>query len=410
MNFITFIMRFHYIASQPNGRIIEGDFEAVGPAEVLEYLAGQGLRPISIKILKGVEEISRRSIFGKSITVADKVFLTKYLSLMLKVGTDLLKAIDILITDLDKPAMRALLIEIRGALEKGRPFYSTFLKYPKYFSPVFINLIKAGETSGNLERVFEDLSVSLEKEQDLRRKIKAALTYPVILLAGSFGVLILLVSFAVPKIATIFSSLSTQPPLFSRIVITVGLFIGNYIWFILVALIMIGVFLWYLFAKTNSGKKILYQFAMKLPVIKNVLKQMALQRFASTLSSLLRAGLSILDSLEITAQTVGFEELKDSLMRISREGIAKGLTVGEAFRREPIFPRVVVNLMAISEKAGHIEDILLTLGNFYEGEIETAIKTMVSFLEPVLLVAIGIIIGTIAISIIVPIYQLVGQL
>jgi len=154
----------------------------------------------------------------------------------------------------------------------------------------------------------------------------------------------------------------------------------------------------------------LYRFAMKLPVIKNVLKQMALQRFASTLSSLLMAGLSILDSLEITAQTVGFEDLKNSLMRVSREGIAKGLTIGEAFRRETIFPRVVVNLMAISEKAGHIENILLALADFYEGEIETAVKTMVSFLEPVMLMAIGIIIGTIAVSIIVPIYQLVGQL
>ena len=167
--------------------------------------------------------------------------------------------------------------------------------------------------------------------------------------------------------------------------------------------------LWYLFAKTASGKRILYQFALKLPVIKTVLKQIALQRFAATLSSLLRAGLPILDSLEITAQTVGFGELKDSLMRISREGVAKGLTIGEAFRREAVFPRVVVNLMAISEKAGHIEDILSTLANFYGGEIEAAIKTMVSFLEPALLVGIGIIIGTIAISIIVPIYQLVGQ-
>ena len=403
-------MRFHYIASQPTGKVIEGDFEASGPAEVLEYLANQGLRPISIKIVKGVEEVGRGLfIFRKRITVADKVFLTKYLSLMLKVGTDLLKAIDILIVDLDKPAMRALLIEIRGTLEKGRPFYSTFLKYPKYFSPVFVNLIKAGETSGNLEKVFEDLTVSLEKEQDLRRKIKSALTYPIILLIASFSVLILLVSFAVPKIATVFASASVKPPLFSRMVISTGLFISDYIWFFLIFLGILIVSLWYLFAKTASGKRILYQFALKLPVIKTVLKQIALQRFAATLSSLLRAGLPILDSLEITAQTVGFGELKDSLMRISREGVAKGLTIGEAFRREAVFPRVVVNLMAVSEKAGHIEDILSSLANFYSGEIEAAIKTMVSFLEPALLVGIGIIIGTIAISIIVPIYQLVGQ-
>ncbi len=403
-------MRFHYIASQPTGKVIEGDFEASGPAEVLEYLANQGLRPVSIKVIKGVEEVGRGLfIFRKGITVADKVFLTKYLSLMLKVGTDLLKAIDILIADLDNPAMKALLIEIRGSLEKGRPFYSTFLKYPKYFSPVFVNLIKAGETSGNLEQVFEELNVSLEKDQDLRRKIKSALTYPIILLIASFSILILLVSFAVPRIATVFASANVRPPLFSRIVISTGLFISDYIWFFLIFLGILIVSLWYLFAKTASGKRILYQFALKLPVIKTVLKQIALQRFAATLSSLLRAGLPILDSLEITSQTVGYGELKDSLIRISREGVAKGLTVGDAFRREAIFPRVVVNLMAISEKAGHIEDILSTLANFYSGEIEAAIKTLVSFLEPALLVGIGIIVGTIAISIIVPIYQLVGQ-
>lgn len=403
-------MRFHYTASQPTGKIIEGNFEANGPAEVLEYLANQGLRPISIKVVKGVGEVSRGLIFRQSITINDKVFLTKYMSLMLKVGTDLLRAIDILITDLDKPAVKALLIEIRGALEKGLPFYSTFSKYPKYFSPVFINLIKAGEASGNLERVFEELSVSLEKEQDLRRKIKSALTYPVILLIASFSVLVLLVIFAVPKIATIFSSFNTKPPLFSKIVISAGLFIGDYIWFILAILVATGVSLWYLFAKTTSGKRILYQFILKIPVINIVLKQMALQRFAATLSSLLKAGLSILDSLEITAQTVGFEDLKNSLMRISREGVAKGLTIGEAFRREAAFPRVVVNLMAISEKAGHIEDILSALSDFYGGEIEAAIKTMVGFLEPVMLIGIGLIIGTIAMAVIVPIYQLVGQI
>jgi type IV pilus assembly protein PilC len=403
-------MRFHYIASQPNGKIIEGDFEGNGSAEILKYLAGQGLKPISIKVVKGVEELGKKSfIFKKGITIDDKVFLIKYLSLMLKVGTDLLKAIDVLIADLENQTLKALLIEIRGNLEKGKPFYSTFLKYPKYFSSVFVNLIKAGETSGNLERVLEDLSASLEREQDLRRKIKAAFTYPVILLIASFAILILLVSFVLPRIATVFTSANIKPPFFSKIVISVGLFINHYIWFFLIFLIILIISLWYLFTKTPSGKRILYQFALKLPIIKNVLKQMALQRFANTLSSLLKAGLPILDALEITSQTVGYGEMKDSLLRISREGIAKGLTVGEAFRREAVFPRVVVNLMSISEKAGHIEDILSTLATFYEGEIETEIKTLVSFLEPVLLLGIGIVIGTIAISVIVPIYQLVGQ-
>jgi len=402
-------MRFHYIASQPSGKIIEDEFDAAGPAEILEYLAGQGLRPVSIKAVKGLSEVGKGFIFNKGININDKVFLTKYLSLMLKVGTNLFAAINILIADLDKPSMKALLIEIRSTLEKGKPFYSVFLKYPKYFSAVFVNLIKAGETSGNLDTVFQDLSVSLEKEQDLRRKVRAALIYPIILLGASFGLLLLLVTFAIPRLAKIFSTFSAKPPLFSQIVISVGLFINDYVFVLLFLLAAFGIGGWLFFGKTLAGRKIAYQFYTKLPVIKNVLKQTSLQRFAATLSSLLKAGLPILDALEITAQTVGSEPMKEALIRVSREGVSKGLTLGEAFRRESVFPKIVVNLIAISEKAGHIENILGVLADFYTGEVEAVVKIMVSFLEPIMLLAIGLVIGTIAIAVIVPIYQMVGQ-
>jgi len=188
-----------------------------------------------------------------------------------------------------------------------------------------------------------------------------------------------------------------------------GLFINDYIFVILFLLAAFSVGGWLFFGKTLAGKKIAYQFYTKLPVIKNVLKRTSLQRFAVTLSSLLKAGLPILDALEITAQTVGSEPMKQALIRISREGVSKGLTLGEAFRREPIFPKIVVNLIAISEKAGHIENILGVLGDFYTGEVEAAVKTMVSFLEPIMLLGIGLVIGAIAIAVIVPIYQMVGQ-
>jgi len=401
-------MKFKYVASQSNGKVVEGEFDGQGPAEVLEYLSSKGLRPVSLKTVKGIESVER-GFLGSGINISDKIFLTKYLALMLKVGTDLFKAIDILMSDLEKPAMKSLLSEVRGTLEKGQPFYTTFLKYPKYFSSVFVNLIKAGESSGNLEIVFNDLSNSLQRDQELRRNIKSALTYPMILLVGSVGILILLVSFALPKIATIFTDSVNQIPPFSKVVFAVGLFLNKFIWLFLIVLVFLVVFGWYFFFKTLSGRKIAERFAYKVPVISKVLKHIALQRFATTLSSLLKSGLPILDSLEITADAVGSEELRASLMRVSREGIAKGLTIGDAFRREEAFPRVVANLIAISEKAGHTEDILETLASFYESEIESSIKTLVRFLEPALLLGIGLIIGVIALAILVPIYQLVGQ-
>ena len=351
-------MNFHYIASQADGKVTEGDFEAENPVKAVDALAAKGLKPISLKVIKGIGELNRTRIFGQKITTEDKIFLTKYLALMLSVGTDLFKAIDILITDFDKPSMKALLIEIKANLEKGLPFYQTFAKYPKFFSPVFVNLVRAGESSGNLENVFEELTTSLQKEQELKSKIKTAITYPVVLLVLASGMVIFLTTFAIPKIANVFKTSNIDPPIFSKIVFTIGLFLNDYIFYITGFVIVFLIALWVIFSKTITGRRIISHTFRQLPLIRSVLKQIALQRFASTLKSLLKAGLPILDSLEITAEAVGSDEIRDSLMRISKEGIAKGLSIGDAFRRESVFPRVIVNLMAISERSGHIENIL----------------------------------------------------
>jgi type IV pilus assembly protein PilC len=404
-------MRFRYIASQPNGKVTEGAVEAASPAQVLEWMATQNLRPISLKAVETKKAApGLKGLFAPAITVDDQVFITKYLSLMLKVGTDLFHAIDILIADFDKPVVKSLLIEIRDNLGQGKPFYATFAKYPQYFSSVFINLIKAGEASGSLDRVFADLSVGLEKEKDLRSRIKSAVTYPVLLLVFAFVILFSLVAFALPKISQSFSQGGNEPPAFSQAVFSFGNFVGSHI-LIIVFLMISGVFgMWFFLARTQAGKKFGIKLLNRAPVIGSVLKQLALQRFASTFASLLKAGLPMLESLEITANAVGSEELKEILLRIARQGVAKGITVGEAFRREPYFPRVVVNLIAISEKAGHMEEILETLADFYASDVDTKIKVMVSFIEPVLLVMIGLVVMVIALAVIVPIYQLVSSI
>jgi len=284
----------------------------------------------------------------------------------------------------------------------------TFSKYPRYFSTVFVSLIKAGEVSGSLEEVFYNLSVSLQKDQELYGRVRSAFVYPIILMSVSALILLLLVSFALPKVADVFMKSGFKIPLFSKVVFTVGLFVNDYKLIIFPGLFISVISLYYFFAKTIPGRKIVSRFINKTPIINRVMKEMALQRFASTLASLMKAGLPILDSLEITADSVGSEELRESLLRISREGIAKGLTIGEAFRKEPYFPMTITNLIAVSEKAGHTEEILNTLADFYTTEIDGRVKNLVAFLEPILLLIIGVIIGTIALAVIVPVYQLVG--
>ena len=401
-------MLYKYTAADNAGRIIEGDVDATDLAHALQHLAGRELKPISVKPVKEARGGLSQRFFGR-ITIDDKVFLTKYLALMLRVGTDLLSAINILIADFDKPAVRNLLLEVRDNLTRGQPFYKAFESHPESFSMTFVSLVKAAETSGNLQGTFEELSDALVQEADLRSRVRAALIYPIVLLSMSFAILTFLVTFALPRIAGVFADAGIEPPFFSRIVFGAGLFIGDNILPIFVVFFSIFGATIYAYKKTVTGRRLLGQLIANLPLIKQIYRDFAIQRLASTMSSLMRAGLPIIQTINVAAATVGFSEYRFSLMRIANEGLAKGLTIGEAFKKEVVFPKVVTNLIAISEKAGHLEDVLATLAEFYAASVQNSIKSIVSLLEPLLLVLMGTLVALIALSIIVPIYQLTVQ-
>jgi type II secretory pathway component PulF len=400
-------MKFHYIASQQDGRVVEGDVEAPSVQAVLSYLSTNNLKPVSVKLIE--ERKKEIELFKARVTITDQIFLTKYLALMLKIGTGLLEAVNILIADFKKQAIRDILYEIRSSLEQGQPFYTTFARHPKVFSNVYTNLVKAGEASGNLEKIFQDLTLILTKEKDLRDQMKGALVYPVLLLVGAVLILMFLVMFALPKIANVFLDSGFQPPAFSSAVFAVGLFFGKFGFYFIGFDIVAGIFAVGLYRTSIFFQRFLKNLFGGLPLIKTVIHKMALQRFASTLSSLIKAGMPLTEALKITSDAVANQAVGDALVRIADQGLAKGLTIGEAFRREPIFPQTISNLVAISERAGHLDEVLETLGEFYSKEIDSSVKELVSFLEPALLLFIGIIIGVIALAIIVPIYQLTTQ-
>lgn len=400
-------MLYHYLAADVSGKVVEGDVDADDLKQVLRFLAGKELRPISVKSLKERRPIFKR-FFG-SINLADKVFITKYLALMLSVGTDLLSAIDILIADFEKPEVKNFLLEARENLSRGQQFYKAFEAHPDIFPETFVSLIKAAETSGNLQETFESLSESLNKEAELQSQIKSALIYPIVLLSASFAILTFLVTFALPRVAKVFEDSGVTPPLFSRIVFGVGLFIGNNIFVIAGLLLAVVVFSLYAYFKTQVGRRILATFLSRTPIIKDIYRDIALERLSSTMSSLMKAGLPIIQTINVAADTVGLPEYRYALVRIANEGLSRGLTIGEAFKREAVFPRIVTNLIVISEKAGHLEEVLGTLSEFYGANINSRIKSVVALLEPALLLVMGIMVAIIALSIIVPIYQLTTQ-
>jgi len=403
-------MLFHYLVKDKKGRLKEGDIDKLNLKLVLDHLAGQGFKILSVKPL-ALRKVGERKfiIFQDRLTISDKVFLMKYLSLMLRVGTDLFQAIDILMKDFDSGPVRRFLFEVRGNLEKGKPFWFTFSQHPEYFSPVTVNLIKAGEVSGNLESTLNKISINLERDKDLQGQVKASLVYPVILLVGSYFMALFLATFAIPKLGQVFMGTGNKIPAFTRFVLTTGTFLNNYVFVIVPLSIAIPVGLYFYFIKTKKGKVNLMKFVEKIPPLRNLMDKMALERFASVFSSLMKAGMPIIKALEVTAKAVGHPKFEAALIRIAHDDLAKGLGIGDSFRKEIVFPATVSNLLAIGEKAGHTEEILETLSTFYAKEIRVSLKTLVSFLEPALLVIIGVIVGGIALSLIVPIYQLVGQ-
>ncbi|MAF79686.1 hypothetical protein CL629_01255 [bacterium] len=403
-------MRYKYTATQSDGKIADGEMDAVDVPQVLQFIASRGLKPISVQKTGGFwQKLKHVQVFGGSITPIDQIFISKYLGLMLKIGTSLLQAINILLEDFKKPAVREFLVRVRTSLEQGQPFHLVFQNYPKVFSSVYVNLVKAGESSGNLDSTFENLSESLAKEKDLKDQVRGALVYPIILLGASFLILVFLITFALPRISQVFTDGGFDPPLFSRVVFSIGLLFGKIGWIVVVGFILAIILAFYFYRASILFKRFVIRTLSGLPMIRDVVRKIALQRFSATLSSLIRAGMPFTESLEITADAVGNTELKDALLRISREGISKGLTVGEAFKRETFFPQTVINLISVSERAGHIEEVLDALSDFYAKEVSSSLKTVVSFLEPVLLMFVGGIVGVIALSVIIPVYQLTSQ-
>jgi type IV pilus assembly protein PilC len=258
-------MLYHYSAFNEKGKIIEGNYDAENVEEVLNYLNGLKLKPISIKPLK--IKFSTIFFWKRFINTSDKIFLMKYLSLMLKVGTDLLSAINILIVDLQNPGIHNFLIEIRENLTKGKPFYEAFARNSKSFSVVETNIIRAAEASGNLQKTFEDLSESLERDSELKNKIRSALIYPIILLAMSLSIFIFLSTYALPKIAKVFFDVGIEPPAFSRIVFAIGLFINDNLTILLSSfLILVGSLIYFAFFN-EFGKKISRQVLAHMPFI-----------------------------------------------------------------------------------------------------------------------------------------------
>lgn len=403
-------MKFTYQATDRVGETVRGEMEAPNKERVFELLVGKGLTPIVIK-----EETAPKakrgglsmSIGGGGLSAIDKILFAKRLTAVLKAGIPIVESLDILITDSKEGRLKTVLVELKTGLERGESLAAGFSRFPKDFSPVFIGLIKAGEDSGTLTQTLETITLNLKKEYEVKRNIRAAMFYPAILLASSGFIVIVMITFVLPRITVAFEQSGVEMPLVTRMMLALSHFVvGNPARTLILFLGFVATFIFLLVSK--PGQKILGKIMARLPVISSVIKQMALSRFSRVFASLLKSGVPVLESLDITATSIGSETYEREI-RVAQENVRKGIAIADSFRGKPnLFPTVLISMIAIGEKSGTLDETLGTLAEFYDEEVDRLIKNALTLIEPIMLLVMGLVVGGIAVSILLPIYKLVS--
>ncbi|MEK7593223.1 MAG: type II secretion system F family protein [Patescibacteria group bacterium] len=404
---------FIYKALNSAGGETQGEIQADNKKTAIDYLKRDKLTPLYIEE-KGKFEKSQFSIFSnftifeRGINATDRIFLTRHLAAILKSGINLREALEVLQEDVQKPILKKILIDAKKNLEKGQPLSMTFATYDKYFSPVFIGLIRAGESSGTLEDTLENLGEQLQRDYELRKKVQSAMIYPAILMFASSLIIVLLLTFVMPRLTKALLQTKVKLPAITRFfigvsdilsvqpILTIAVFIGAIIFLVL-------------FFRHQKGKQIFLKLLQKIPISRELIKRLALARFSRTFLNLLKSGMPALEAIKITAQTVGNKNYEDALLSIA-EDIKKGSPLNQSFKKRIyLFPQLVVSIIGIGERTGTLERALKTISDYYEEEVDRILKNLVSLLEPLMLVIMGFVIAGIALSILLPIYQLVSS-
>ena len=400
---------FIYEVYNKDGATVRGEYEASTREEVVQYLLKRDLTPISVEALRGGKgglDLSI-SLFEK-VTPVDILFLVRNLSATVKAGLSVVEALDILIADTEKKMMKNILREVQALVKNGQPLSAGFANFANQFPPVFLGMLRAGEASGQLERTLTELGQYLSKEYALRAKVKSALTYPIILLVASIGVVSLLLIFVLPRLTKAFASSGVELPWVTKFFLGLSSML-TYSFILDGIILFFTVWFFLYFRKTNMGKKFFFFLISHIPVANELIKKVALVRFTRTLGNLMASGLSAVGSLESAAQSIGNQKYEIAIKSIV-DNVKNGLSISDSLAKFPeLFPRLLVSLVIVGERTGSLSEILITFSDFYEEDVDNKLKGLTAVLEPILLLIMGLLVGSIAFSIILPIYQLVGH-
>ncbi len=400
---------FEYTALDARGKSTSGVIDAEGLQAARQKLRSAGKYPVSIREAKeaaGPRE-SRRPHLGemfRRVKPAQVAILTRQLATLIGAGFPLVSALDALLSQTEALALKRTLARVKDLVVEGNGFAQALSQFPAVFPPIYVNMVRAGETSGTLEIVLERLAEITEKQQALANRIKAALAYPVFMLCFGTIVLVILLTYIVPTITTIFSDMKQQLPAATRILIGTSDFLKENGWMLaaLLALALYGLGRW---RKSPGGRRRLDAWMLKLPGAGGLIRKLAVGRFSRTLGSLLENGVTLLTALDIVRNIVGNERLAEAVSRAALE-VGKGRALWLALSESGVFPGLAVQMIQVGEQSGELEKMLYKIADVFENEVETTILRLTSYLEPVMILVMGCAVGFIVLSICLPIFEM----
>ena len=346
---------------------------------------------------------SVRSVFQR-VKQTEIAAMTRQLSTLIGAGFPLVTAIDALLPQTVSKSFKPILVQIKDAIVEGNSFAAALSNYPGVFSSLYTNMVRAGETSGTLEIVLEQLADLTEKQQALKSRIRSALAYPIMMACVGILVLFLLITFIVPNITSIFEDMQQTLPLPTTILINVSEFLKNYWWGICILLVSAWLCL-RSFKKTNTGGQLVDSLKLKLPLFGVIFQKLAVARFARTLGSLLENSVTLLTALEIVRNIAGNSQIAMAIDHAASE-VSKGQGLGNSLSVSKTFPALSIQMIQVGEQSGELEKLLFKVAGMYENEVEARVLSMTSLLEPLMILALGVIFGFVVLSICLPIFEM----
>ncbi len=401
-------MKFAYTAISREGKTITGSGEAVSREALIGSLGKQGLHPIIVKLDRGkagfLEGLLKRH---QKVKLKDLVVFTRQLSTMISAGVPLARSLATLQDQSENKYMHTVIAGVTKDVQSGIPLADAFGKYPNVFSDVYVNMVRAGEAGGILDEILKRLASQVELDASIRKKIKGAMTYPLVILTitviGFFGIML----FIIPKIAKILLDLggpNAKLPIYTRALLSISNFMQHNA--IIVLVVFFGAsFLIRRYIKTPKGKYQFHALLLRVPVLKTIVMKIAIARFSRTFASLMSAGVGVLDALEVTGGAIGNKVIEAELKEAARE-VKNGKQLSEPLSKSKHFPPIVSQMLSVGEETGQIDTVLVKVADFYEEEVDTIIDALSSIIEPVMIIILGSIVGIIAASVMGPIASL----